>query len=249
MTSRPIDADSIRRAAEALGRRLLYWVVTLGATGLAFVMAILAGDPTSRHRRTFIIIGVVSAIVGQIMPAIRAARARNRAARAGKRAARAGQSAQRVRDVALDVQARFNTAVGDIIAPIAQELAHFICAPVEEQRRLRTGLVQKILQAARELTGGTGVRASLYTYQVGPDGRSGDLVLEDCTGRGDRPRGCFQNGKEAGSRDRAVHDLVRSGSYDFQPDVAVMPDKAYYTGKAYQTYIAAAIHVGGSREA
>ena len=250
-----VDSENLQAGATRFVRFGAYWVSLLSVTAGAFVFAVLAALTESKHRIAEIAAGALCAVAALVLPAWRNWRlgrtssARVEAAEARVRAAEsAAADAERVaadaREVALELQTKFNTSVGDIIAPIAQLLAELTTAGGSHDRaRLQGDVIQKILGAATQLTGGTGVRANLYRLASGKNGGVGDLRIASSVGRADQPRREFPR-RRGTARDRAVHDMIDAGNYDFQEDVQAMSDSSLFRGRQYRSYISITIKAG-----
>lgn len=254
-----VDWGSVDRGARRVGKWLFYWASLLACAGTAFLMAVLASDTGAKHRWWYAGVGVVCSLLVLVLPALRAhalgksankrvAAARSRAEEAELRArvaeARAEEaeaSGREATELAVELQARFNASIGDVISPIANELAGLACGTGPTSER-RGAVIQQIVDAAVTLCGGDGVRASLYVLGRTTSGKSGDLVRWTYGGRHDTPRERFR--KRGDARERAVHALVTSGSYDLQDDVLGLTERNLYRGKHYRSLVAVAISAG-----
>jgi hypothetical protein len=249
-----IDEQSIRRGWGRLWRFLLYWGVLLTAAGTAYGLAVAASDPHVGHHFLLIALGVVAGSIVLILPAARQylsnkdAAARIAAAEADREAAEtratdAENSAAEARELAVDLQARFNSSIGDVISPIASELAGLAACEDDMIAETRGAVLQQIVDAAVTLCGGEGVRAAIYMLGVTAEGKPGDLFRKTWGGRKDPPRRFFAR-RRGDARERAVHELVRTGSYDLQENVDEMPDRSLYRGKRYKSFVAVAVMAG-----
>lgn len=250
-----VDLESLQEGGRRLGRWLAYWALILVAAATAYVMAIVASDPDTTRVWLWASIGACCTLLVLVIPAIRthlserSAKARIAAAEAEKgfaerRAVEAEAVAAEAKELAVDLQARFNSSIGDVISPIASELANLTCQTDSQAPERRGAVLAQIVNAAVTLCGGEGVRATVYELGRTPAGKPGDLQRRLWNGRQDQPRLKFSR-KRGDARERAVHDLVDNGIWDLQDDVLEMPEKSLYQRKHYRSFVAVAITAGG----
>jgi hypothetical protein len=234
-----------------VGKLLAYWVPLCLAAGLAFLMAVLAADTGRRFWWGYATVGVACTVFVLVLPATRTHFSDRNARKlidaavqacdaAEARATDAEMEAAEVTEFAVELQARFNSAIGDIISPIATELSGLSCQSLKLAPERLGAVMQQIVDAAVTLCGGDGVRAAVYVLGRTPDGKPSDLQRRYWGGRQDPPRMSFSK-KRGDARERAVHELVANGAYDLQEDVGTMPDTVLYRGKHYRSFVAVAI--------
>lgn len=182
-----IDAASLWSGAKKAARFLAFWGGLLLLAALAYWMALLAADPQQDHRFIYGGVGAAATILVLVLQEVRRSRsergaekrvvrAEAEAADAEVKRAKAVEAEADFRALAVDLTARFNSSIGDVISPLAHELAALIACPAQEVGAARGAVLQQVVDAAVTLCGGTGVRAAIYELGKTATGKPSDLV-------------------------------------------------------------------------